>query len=261
MLATIRSVIARRDLLYMLIWRDIAIKYKQTLMGVLWALLIPLVIVAAGVLLRAGMSFLTGRPLVLTDVADVSVKAVAWAFVVSGIRFGTNSLVANAALVTKIYMPREIFPLASVLSQFVDFMVSCLPLAVVLAVVGVGVSAQLLWVPLLVLLLLTLVVALSIALAAGSLFFRDVKYLVEVFLTFAIFFTPVLYDADAFGRWRTLLLLNPVAPLLEGLAAVVVRHRPPDLVWLGYSGGVVVACLSLALISFRRLEPFFAESI
>jgi len=261
MLSQIRSLTARWDLLYMLTWRDIAIKYKQSVMGFLWAVLIPLVIVTAGVFLRAGMSFLTGRPLALADVASVSVKAVPWAFFVSGIRFGTNSLVANATLVTKIYMPREIFPLASVLSQFVDFLVACLPLAALLALAKVGVSVQLLWVPLLVLLLLVLVVALGIVLSAGSLFFRDVKYLVEVVLTFAIFFTPVLYDADTFGRWRTVLLLNPVAPLLEALAATVVRHQAPDLAWVGYSGAVAVVCLAVALAFFKRVEPYFAESI
>ena len=261
MLSRVRSLAARWDLLYMLTWRDIAIKYKQSVMGFLWALLIPLVIVSAGVFLRAGMSILTGKPLALEDVASVSVKAVPWAFIVSGIRFGTGSLVANATLVTKIYMPREIFPVASVLSQFVDFLVACVPLVVLLTVAKVGVSIELLWVPLVVVLLLAQVLALGIVLSAGSLFFRDVKYLVEVVLTFAIFFTPVLYDADTFGRWRTVLLLNPVAPPLEALAATVVHHRPPDLPWLAYSGAVALLCLMVALAFFKRVEPYFAENI
>ena len=261
MLGVLRSIGSRWDLLYMITWKEIALKYKQSVMGLLWAVLMPVAIVSAGVVVRAGMAFLTHKPLALADVAAVSVKAVPWAFVVSGIRFATNSLIANSTLVTKIYMPREIFPLASVMSQLVDFGVACVPLAILLAIAGVGASVQLLWVPLLVVVLLVQVAGLGIILSAGSLFFRDVKYLVEVVLTFAIFFTPVLYDADLFGRWRTLLLINPVAPLLEGMAAAVVRHQTPDLPWVGYSTVVAVLGCVVALRLFRRLEPYFAESI
>ncbi len=142
-------------------------------------------------------------------------------------------------------MPREIFPLASVLSQFVDFLVACVPLAVAARRRRSGVCVQLVWVPVLVLVLLVLVMALGIVLfGRASLFFRDVKYLVEVVLTFAIFFTPVFYDADTFGSWRTILLFNPVAPLLEGLAATVVRHQRPTSPGSAYSAAVAVACSS-----------------
>jgi ABC-type polysaccharide/polyol phosphate export permease len=261
MLSAIRSIGSRWDLMYMITWKEIALKYKQSVMGLLWAVLMPIAIVSAGVVVRAGMAFLTHKPLALADVAAVSVKAVPWAFVVSGIRFATSSLIANSTLVTKIYMPREIFPLASVLAQFVDFGVACVPLAILLAFAGVGASVQLLWVLPLVVILVVLVSGLGIILSAGSLFFRDVKYLVEVVLTFAIFFTPVLFDVDLFGRWRTVLLLNPVAPLLEGMAAAVVRHQAPELAWVGYSAAVAVVGCLVALRLFRRLEPYFAESI
>ncbi len=249
------------NLVTMLAWRDIRIKYKQSVMGFLWAILMPLVIVGAGVLVRAGMSLLTGRPLALADVASVSLKAVPWAFVVAGVRFASGSLIANATLLTKIYLPREVFPLASIGAQLMDLAVATVPLVVVLGLAGVGLSADVLWVPLILALLVVQVAAAGIILAAGSLFFRDVKYIVEVLLTFAIFFTPVLYDADMFGRWRTLLLLNPVAPLLESLTAVVVRHQPPALEWLAYSGGAAALGIVLALALFRRLEPYFAESV
>src|SRR2546426_49745 len=108
--------------------RDITIKYKQSVMGFLWAILMPLVIVGAGVLVRAGVASVSGRPLLLGDVAAVALKAVPWAFVVSGIRFASNSLVGNSNLLTKIYLPREIFPLASVGSQLIDFAVATVPL-------------------------------------------------------------------------------------------------------------------------------------
>jgi ABC-type polysaccharide/polyol phosphate export permease len=261
MFATTRSLFAKRDLLYMLTWREIVIKYKQSIMGLLWAIFMPMIIVTAGVFVRAAIAFLTNKPLASADVAAVAVKAVPWAFVVASLRFATNSLISNANLVTKIYMPREIFPLSSILSQTVDFGVACVPLAIILALSGVGVSIHLLWLPVLVLTMVAVVTAFGILLSAGALFFRDVKYLVEVVLTFAIFFTPVLYDAQLVGQWQSVLMLNPIAPILEGFAAVVVRHEQPDLAWLTYSAVIGFGGVAAALVVFERLDPFFAESI
>jgi ABC-type polysaccharide/polyol phosphate export permease len=256
-----RSLVATREILYIITWREVTIKYKQSVMGFLWAILMPVVIVGAGVLVRAGVAFLSGRQLQLADVASVSLKAVPWAFVVSGIRFATNSLSGNASLITKIYVPREIFPLAAIGSQLVDLAMASVPLVIILAIARVGVTLQLLWVPLILLILVAQVAAFGIFLSAGSLFFRDVKYIVEVVLTFAIFVTPVLYDVAMFNQWRTLLLLNPVAPLLESLTATVIQHRPPDLAWLAYSACITAAGGLFALAVFNRLEPYFAESV
>src|SRR4051812_10725463 len=108
---SLAELVARRDLLYMMTWREIRIKYKQSVMGMLWAVLMPTVIVLAGVVVRYGFQLLSGKPLALEDVASVSVRAVPWAFFVSSLRFATNSLISNSTLVTKIYLPREIFPL------------------------------------------------------------------------------------------------------------------------------------------------------
>ena len=256
-----RKLIARRDLLYMITWREIRIKYKQSVMGMLWAVLMPAVIVSAGIVVRVGFSMLSGRSVATEDVASVAVRAVPWAFFVSSIRFATMSLVANSNLVTKVYLPREVFPIASMLSQLMDFAVASLVLVVVLAVMHVGLSWQLLWLPWLILVLIVLTTGLGILLSAISLFFRDVKYLVEVILTFAIFFTPVLYEARMFGQWSHLLMLNPVAPLLEGIADVVVRQSEPPLAWVGYSAVCALAILASAIAVFRRVEPYFAESV
>ncbi len=261
MRTSVGKLVARRDLLYMLTWREIRIKYKQSVMGMMWAILMPIVIVAAGIVVRAGFSMLSGRPLVADDVASVMVRAVPWAFFVSSIRFGTMSLIANTSLVTKIALPRQVFPVAAMLSQLVDFVVASLVLIVALAVLHVGVSMQLVWLPWLIAMLVVLTTGLSIVLSAASLFFRDVKYLVEITITFAIFFTPVFYETKMFGRWATVLLLNPIAPLLEGISDVVVRHTAPSLPWLGYSSVCAVAVLLSGIAIFQRLEPYFAESV
>lgn len=261
MQTALKYLVARRDLLRTLAWREIRVKYKQSVMGMLWAVLMPAVIVFAGVLVRYGFAIFSGKSLETDDIASVSVRAIPWAFFVSSIRFGTNSLIANTTLVTKIYFPREILPMAAVLSQLMDFVVASVVLIVVLAVLHVGVSVQLLWLPVLIAILVLLTTGLVLLLSAASLFFRDVKYLVEVLLTFAIFFTPVLFEASMFGHWYTPLMLNPIAPVLEGFANVIVRHVPPPLSWLGYSAVVSVVLCCGALSVFQRVEPYFAESV
>jgi ABC-type polysaccharide/polyol phosphate export permease len=258
---TVRELVQRRELLYMLAWREIAIKYKQSVMGFLWAILMPALIVTAGVVVRYAFASMAGGTVSTLDIANVSVKAIPWAFFVASLRFATNSLVSNRDLVTKIYLPREVFPVASVASQLVDFGVASALLIPVLAFLQVGVSVYLVWVPLLVVLLVLLCVSLGIFLSAASLFFRDVKYIVEAVITFAIFFTPVFYDAASFGRWTHLMMLNPVAPILEGLSAAVVYHRLPPVGWVTYSAGFVTVVWLGATAFFRKMEPYFAESI
>jgi ABC-type polysaccharide/polyol phosphate export permease len=251
----------RRDLLLILTWREIKVKYKQSVMGVLWAVFMPLVIVSAGIVVRYAFAVVGGTALDGADVARVAVKAAPWAFLVSSLRFGTMSLIGNASLVTRIWMPREIFPISAVLSQLIDFAVAAVVVAVLLALVGVEPSPLLLWVPVFIALFFVLAFAGAIATSAAALFYRDVKYIVEVVLTFAIFFTPVFYEAGMFGPWEPVLLLNPVAPLLEGLATVVVDHRPPDTGWLAYAAVCAAGGLILAVRFFKRVEPLFAESI
>ncbi|HYK09563.1 MAG TPA: ABC transporter permease [Gemmatimonadales bacterium] len=261
MIATLRELVRRRDLLYMLALRDIRVRYKQSVMGFLWAILMPGLIVAAGILVRYGFA-VSGRTIVTaSEMLAVSVKSIPWAFLVGAIRFSSNSLINNTSLVTKIYMPREIFPLAATLAQITDLLVALTLLAVLLVVFHVGASWELLWVIPILLIFVLLVAGWGILLAAASLFFRDVKYIVEVFLTFAIFFTPVFYDSSLFPHYGHWLLLNPVAPLLQGLSATVVYHRAPELPWVAYSTvWALVTCIG-GLALFKRLEPYFAESI
>ena len=250
-----------KDLMLMLIWRDIKIRYKQSVMGFFWAILMPVLIIGSGLIVMVAVSTLSGRPINKLDVLSVAVKAVPWAFCVAAIRFGTNSLVSNKELVTKIYFPREILPIASVFANLFDFAVAGGVLAVILAILRVGMNRQVLWVPVLLLLLIALTVGCSLFLACANLFFRDVKYLVEVFLTYGIFFTPVFYSASKLGKWAPVVLLNPIGAILECLNNVIILGRPPQLPWLIYSAVWAVCGSLLAWKVFRRAEAAFAESI
>jgi ABC-type polysaccharide/polyol phosphate export permease len=245
----------------MLASRDIKIRYKQSIMGFFWAVLMPILIIGSGLIVMIAFATLSGKPVNKTDVFAVAIKAVPWAFFVAAVRFATTSLTMNKELVTKIYFPREILPLASVLANLFDFSIAAAVLAVVLTIARIAIGVTLFWVPLLLCLLVLLSSAAALFLACANLFYRDVKYLVEVILTYGVFFTPVFYSASKMGKWGSLLLLNPVSPILEALNDVILLRQPPNLAWLGYSAAWACIGLYLSYLLFRRAEPLFAESI
>jgi lipopolysaccharide transport system permease protein len=261
MLGVIRELIKYRELLFIIAWRDIVVKYKQAVMGIMWAIFVPLIVVSAGILVKYGMSLLSNKPLVLNDIACVSVKSLPWAFFVSSIRFSTNSLTGNASLITKVYCPRLVFPIAAILAQAPDFFIAAFVMSALLWIGGLGGTVYILWAPVLICVLIILAAGIGIIMSALNLYYRDVKYIVEVILTFAIFVTPVFYEVGLFQRWSRILMLNPVAPLLEGLTNCIVYQRAPANLWLLYSVVLSFSILFLSVMGFRKLEGKFAERI
>ena len=271
----VRELRQSRDLVQQLALRDIRIRYKQAALGFAWALLIPAAVVLAGLAVRVALATAAGRHLDVAQLGGMAVKAVPWAFFVGCLNAGTASLVSNVSLVTKIYFPREVLPLASVLAQTFDSVIGGVLVALLLPLFGVTLSVQLLWVPVLLGLLWILSLAAALFLSRANLFFRDVKYLVQVFLTFGIFITPVILDAPMFGPTGSrIMMLNPVAPLLEGLRLSVIAHHnlleplaaPAGfLFWrpwyLLYSAAWAIGGLLLSAVIFHRSERRFAEVV
>ncbi len=261
MIEALRELWRYRSLLLAVVNRDIKIKYKQSIMGFMWAVLMPLLIVLVGVLVRYAYSVAAGSSVQVADITGVAIRSVPWAFTVSAIRFSSNCLISNSSLVTKIYFPKEIFPMAAVGSSLFDLSIASVPLAILVIVSGAQWSLQLFWIPILLLTLLMIVTGMALIVSAASLFFRDVKYLVEVGLTFGIFVTPVFFNVAMFGKYGPIMMLNPISGVLEGLDAAVVHGRVPDLFWLAYSATFGLLALIGGYLFFKRLEPAFAESI
>ena len=263
------------DLIRQLTLRDIRIRYKQAVFGFAWAILIPAAVVLAGMAVRVAVSYAAGRHIEMTQLAGMAVKAVPWAFFVGCLSTGTSSLVSNTSLVTKIYFPREVLPLSAVLAQSFDSLIGGTLITCVLPFLGVRPSFALVWVPILLLLLWAFALAAALFLSRANLFFRDVKYMVQVFLTFGIFVTPVILDAPMFGeRMSHYIMLNPIAPILEGLRLVVVNHHnlldphvaPAGwLFWkpwyLAYSATWALGGLAASALLFHRSERHFAEAV
>jgi ABC-type polysaccharide/polyol phosphate export permease len=267
-----------RGLLYELMRRDIRIRYKQAAMGLVWAVLMPILIVTAGALVRVAMAFVGGRPLVAEEVMGIAIKAVPWSFFVGALGFATNSLTGNANLVTKIYFPREVLPLAATLAQVADSAIGLTVLAIAGVVLGVHFGAAALWAPVLLVLLIAFTAGSALVVSCGNLFFRDVKYIVQVLLSFGIFFTPVFFEPEMFGPvGARLMMLNPLAPILEGLRlSVVYDHnllstlfetgrRGSVLVWTPWylvsTAAWAIVMLMGGLLFFHRSEAKFAEYV
>lgn len=260
--------------------RAIRIRYKQAVMGFGWALLMPMLVVGAGFLIKYAMTQMAGTELKVGSFAGMAVKALPWGFFVGAIGFATNSLTGNVNLLTKIYFPREVLPLAAVLAQAFDTAIGIMALASILFLfAGIGFSLQILWVlPLLVLLFL-FTAGVALFLSCANLFFRDVKYIVQLLLTFGIFFTPVFYEPANLGvSGSQLMMLNPLAPLLEGFRLGIVEHHnllqalvvnsPTGreiVAWhpgyLLYATGWAILIFLAAWFMFHKLEFVYAEYI
>jgi len=275
-----RELIEYRELLWQMTLRDIRIRYKQAIMGFGWAIFMPVVIVGAGFLIKYAMAEMAGTHFKMDDFASMAVKAVPWAFFVGAIGFATGSLTGNVSLITKIYFPREIFPLSAVLAQAFDSAIGLMVLAVILfPFLGIGLSVQVVWFVPLAILLLFFTSGLALFLSCANLFFRDVKYIVQILLTFGIFFTPVFYEATNLGpKGCALMMLNPLAPLLEGFRLAVVEHHnllhslvvvsPAGreiLAWqpwyLVYAAAWALLGSLVAWLMFHKLEFVYAEYI
>ena len=278
--ATLREMVGElatsRGLLWQMTVRDLKLRYKQSLMGFGWALLLPLLVIGAGVLIRGAVAHGANQSIARADIATMATKAVAWSFFVGSIGFAVVSLTSNLNLVTKIYFPREVFPLSSVLTQSVDSLVGAVAALAILLFAGCWPGAAWLWALPLAAALFAMTAGACLLLACGNLFFRDVKYLVQLLLNFGIFFTPVFFEPAALGGWAgRLMRWNPMTPVLEGLRLALVEGRslwqplteaatgfpiwsPWDLAYLALWAGPLAG---LAWLSFHKLEFIYAEYI
>lgn len=274
------ELIQYRELLWQMVVRDVKIRYKQAVMGFAWAILMPIMIVGSGFLIKYVMAQVAGESINAPGISGMAVKALGWAFFVGAVGFAANSLTGNINLVTKIYFPREVFPFSAVVTQAFDSAIGGIGVGLLLLLVArIGVSLQSLWALPLVVLLILFTAALSLFLSCANVFFRDVKYLVQVILTFGIFFTPVFYEPQFFGPTGCqLMMLNPLAPLLDGLRLAVIDHHNllttltvtlPDgaqtLAWtpwyLAYAAAWSVLGFLGAWWLFHKLEFVYAEYI
>ena len=249
-----------RELLYFLIWRDIKVRYKQTVLGVAWAVIQPLMTMVVFSIFfgKLGKMPSDGVPYPIFSFAAL----VPWALFSNGLTQATNSLVASSNLIKKVYFPRLIIPIASVLAGVVDFVIAFAILLVMMAFYGITPTINTLWLPVFLLMTLTASLAVSLWLSALNVEFRDVKYIIPFLAQIWLFATPIAYSSTLLSEpWRTVYGLNPMVGVVEGFrwALLGTATRPG---WMAVvSLAVSIFLLITGAFYFRKMEKNFADLI
>jgi lipopolysaccharide transport system permease protein len=249
-----------RELLYFLIWRDIKVRYKQTILGASWAIIQPFftMVVFSLFLGRLARMPSDGLPYPIFSFAAL----VPWTFFANGLTQASNSLVNNSSLLTKVYFPRLLIPIAAVSAGAIDFLLAFLVLLGMMLFFGVAPTVHVVWLPLL--LLLAFVAALGVGLwfAALNVLYRDVRYVVPFLVQIWLFSTPIAYPSSLVPeRWQALYALNPMVGVVEGFRwALLGTGRAPGLM-VGLSAFVAVTALISGAFFSRRMEKMFADVV
>jgi lipopolysaccharide transport system permease protein len=253
----LRELWAFRELLYFLTWRDIKVRYKQTVLGAMWAVIQPFFTMVVFSLFFGRLAKVPsdGIPYPIFSYSAL----LPWTYFSTSLGASANSLVGNAALITKVYFPRLIVPIASVVSGVVDFFIAFIVLIGMMAYYGIRPTITIFFVP--VFLMLAMITALGVGLwlSAMNVMYRDVRHMLPFITQFWLFATPVAYPSSLLSEpWRTLYGINPMVGVVEGFRWALLGTQPPgSLLWVS----ILVAFLLLATgpAFFRRMEHNFAD--
>ena len=254
----LRELWDQRELIYFLAWRDIKVRYKQTVLGASWAILQPVfgMIVFSVFFGRLGRIPSDGLPYPLWSFAGL----VPWTFFAQGLTQAANSLVQSQNLLRKVYFPRLAIPIATVLSAALDFALAFVVLVGFMMVYRVEPSLRAIWVLPLALLAIVTTLGIGLWLAALSIRYRDVRYVVPFLVQFGLFATPIAYPSTLLPeRWRTLYALNPMAGVVEGFrwSLLGADTRPGAMIIV--SSLVAVIVLVAGAFYYRSVERTFAD--
>lgn len=250
---------AYRELLYFLVWRDVKVRYKQTALGIAWAVVQPLLTMVVFSLFFGRLARVPseGVPYPIFSYAAL----LPWTFFAQGLLQSANSLVAGANLIRKVYFPRLVIPLSSVLGGVVDFALAFLILLGMMAYYGIRPTGAILLLPAFLLLTLITGLAAGFWLSALNVQFRDVRYVVPFLTQLWLFATPIAYSSDLLPQpWRTVYGLNPMVGVVEGFRWALLGTNPPAPM-IAVSAVIAVGLLLTGLAYFRRVERTFADVV
>ena len=268
----LKNIFAYRELLVVLAWKNIIIRYKQSYLGLVWAILKPLMLMLIFTLVKSFVGIESGDiPYPLLTFAAL----LPWILFQESASEGVSSVVGNANLIKKIYFPREIFPITAVITKLVELVISFFILAGLMIWYQFLPGIYILWVPFII--LYTILTALSIAFvgAAVNVYYRDVGAALPVAFSLLMYVSPVIYPLQlvkdkllthqSAGEWSDelyiLYTLNPLAGIIDAFQSVVLRNEPPDW-WAMLPGMVLIAILlPLSYAFFKRAESYFADVI
>jgi lipopolysaccharide transport system permease protein len=249
-----------RELMYFLAWRDIAVRYKQTVIGIAWALIRPALTMLVFVAFRRLVGLPSGT---VPEPILVFAAVLPWQFFSSALSESASSLIGNANLVSKIYFPRLVIPFAAVITSLVDFLITFALLAILMLWYGFAPGWQIVALPAFVLMAFGLSLGSGLLLAALNVEYRDFRYIVPFIVQFGLFVSPIAFStSDVPEQWRALYALNPLVGIIDGFRWSLLGGRAPlnaDAVWISLV--VTVAVIAVGVWYFRRMEHSFADMI
>src|SRR5271168_547875 len=251
---------AYRELLYFFIWRDVKVRYKQTVIGVAWVVIQPLLTMGVFTLFFGRLAKLPSDGLPYPVFYFTAL--VPWTYFASALQNCTNVVVENQRVITKVYFPRLVLPISPVLAGLVDFAIGFVVMLGVIAVYGIRPGTAFLWLP--VFLLLALLTALGVGLWMSALnaLYRDVRYIVPFLMQFWMFASPVAYPSSIVPqRYRWLYGLNPMAGVIDGFRWALTGHGQPPGPQLAASAVAVLVILLGGLLFFQRMEGAIADRV
>ena len=272
MLTIAKNLYSYRELMATLAWKNIALRYKQAYLGIAWAILKPVTLMLIFTLVKSFVGIESGDiPYPILTFAAL----MPWTFFQESASDGINSVVSNTALIKKIYFPREIFPITSVLTKLVELGINFLILAGLMAWYQMLPSIYILWVPLIIAYTVLATLTIAFAGAAVNVYYRDVSQALPVLLSLVMYASPVIYPLQlvkdklivhqAAGGWSdtlyTLYILNPLAGIIDAFQSVVLRGIPPDLNAMVPGAIMIAILLPLSYLYFKRAESYFADVI
>ncbi|HAF13523.1 MAG TPA: phosphate ABC transporter permease [Blastocatellia bacterium] len=248
-----------RELLYFLTWRDVKVRYKQTVLGAAWAILQPLFMMIIFSLFFGRLAGVDskGVPYPLFALAGL----VPWTFFANAVTSSGNSLVGSANLITKVYFPRVLVPAAAVVAGLVDFIIAFLTLVGAMLYYKVGLTLNILMLPMLVMLTTLFALAVGMWMSALNVKYRDVRFALPFVIQIWLFVSSVIVPSTALPqKWRWLLSLNPMSAIVESYRAALFG-LPFNWQTLGIATVITLAVLTYSAYSFHRVEKTFADII
>jgi lipopolysaccharide transport system permease protein len=272
MVQAFKNIISYRELLFTLAWKNVSIRYKQAYLGILWSVLKPLLLVLIFTIVRSFIGIDTGNiPYPILTFGAL----LPWVFFQESASEGIHSVVSNAALIKKIYFPRVIFPLTSVLTKLLELGINFIVLAGLMTYYKIAPTTLILWVPLII--AYTMIASLCISMAGGAMnvYYRDVASALPVALSLLMYLSPVIYPLSlvkktllinqAAGEWSntlfTIYTLNPLVGIIDSFQKVMFYAEPPDLHVIFPGLLLVCSALPISYMIFKRAEAYFADII
>ena len=249
-----------RELLYFLVWRDVKVRYKQTVVGAGWVILQPLLTMMIFTVIFSYLAKIPSDGLPYPIFAYTALLP--WTYFNQALSRGGGALLGSANLISKVYFPRLIIPLASVATPLVDFGLSFLILLGLMVWYGITPTWGVVALPLFLLLALMTALSVSLFLSALNVKYRDVGYVIPFVTQFWMYASPVIYPVSLIPeRWRLLYSLNPMVGVIEGFRWALLGKAAPDFGVMAVSSLVVLALLFLGLVYFKHMERTFADII